>query len=163
MNIQASSSLPTNPKQIFGDKKPPLAYIPMSANLAALEAYYDGMLKYGPHNWRTKPVEAQTYIEAAMRHLQLYNVGEERTRDTLVQNLGAVIACCGILIDAAAHGTLIDNRDKSQVEADLLHAGEDWIAALKQKQKEREAASVPVSWFEEPEFDIEQLAQSISV
>ena len=65
-------SLAPNPKQLFGDKKPPLAYIPLSAQLANLEALYDGMQKYGPLNWRENPVEAMTYVEAAMRHLQLF-------------------------------------------------------------------------------------------
>ena len=128
----------SNPKQAFGDKKPPLAYIPLSAQLAELEALYDGLLKYDPHNWRDTPVEAMTYVEAAFRHLQLWKVGEELTRDTLVKNLGAVKACCSILIDAAAHGTLIDNRRKSQVEADLLHQGEEWVERLKAVQRERE-------------------------
>lgn len=128
---------PTNPKQAFGDKKPPLGYIPLSAQLAELEALYDGLLKYDPLNWRETMVEAMTYVEAAMRHLQLWKVGEELTRDTLVKNLGAVKACCTILIDAAAHGTLIDNRPKSQVEADLLHEGEEWVERLKAVHKER--------------------------
>ncbi|TIT99874.1 MAG: hypothetical protein E5W39_17490, partial [Mesorhizobium sp.] len=78
-----------------------------------------------------------TYVEAAFRHLQLWKVGEELTRDTLVKNLGAVKACCTILIDAAAHGTLIDNRRKSQVEADLLHEGEEWVERLKAVHQER--------------------------
>lgn len=131
-------TLPANPKQIYGDKKPPLAYIPLSAQLAELEALYDGRLKYDPHNWRDNPVEAMTYVEAAMRHLQLYKVGEELTRDTLVKNLGAVKACCTILIDAAAHGTLIDNRRHSQIEADLLHEAEAWVSRLQAVQAERE-------------------------
>ncbi|TIQ65151.1 MAG: hypothetical protein E5X41_13245 [Mesorhizobium sp.] len=127
----------SNPKQAFGDKKPPLGYIPLSAQLAELEALYDGMLKYDPHNWRDTQVEAMTYVEAAFRHLQLWKVGEEMTRDTLVKNLGAVKACCTILIDAQAHGTLIDNRRKSQVEADLLHEGEEWVERLKAVHQER--------------------------
>lgn len=129
---------PPNPKKAFGDKKPPLAYIPLSAQLAMLEALYDGRLKYGPHNWKVDPVEAMTYIDGAMRHLQLWKVGEELTRDTFVKNLGGVMACCAILIDAQEHGTLIDNRPKSQIEADLLHAGEIWVDRLREKQRERE-------------------------
>lgn len=143
MNQYISSDfLPPNPKKIFGDKKPPLAYTPLSAELAMLEALYDGMLKYGPLNWREKPVEAMTYVEAAVRHLQLWKVGEEITRDTLVSNLGSVMACCAILIDSSAHGTMIDDRPKSQIEADLLHAGELWVERLKQKQRERTAAKI---------------------
>ena len=131
----------TNPKQRFGDKKPPLGYFPLSAKLACMEALYDGKLKYGPHNWREIQVEAQTYVEAALRHLELWKVGEELTRDTLVKNLGAVMACCTILIDAQAHGTLIDNRAKSQVEADLLHDAEVWVERLKECQRQREAGA----------------------
>ncbi|TPL66643.1 dATP/dGTP diphosphohydrolase domain-containing protein [Mesorhizobium sp. B2-4-1] len=127
----------SNPKQAFGDKKPPLGYFPLSAKLACMEALYDGLLKYDPHNWRDTQVEAMTYVEAALRHLELYKVGEELTRDTLVKNLGAVMACCTILIDAAAHGTLIDNRRHSPVEADLLHQGEEWVERLKAVHKER--------------------------
>lgn len=128
---------PPNPKQIYGDKKPPLGYIPLSAQLSELQAFFDGMLKYGPHNWRKNPVEAMTYVEAAIRHLQLWKCGEELTRDTLVENLGAVRACCGILIDAVLHGTLIDNRPKSKEEADLLYAGEEWVSRLKAVDSER--------------------------
>lgn len=130
--------VPANPKQRFGDKKPPLTYTPLSAQLAMLEALYDGMQKYGPHNWRKRPVEAMTYVDAAERHLQLYKVGEETTRDTLVSNLGAVMACCAILIDSAIHGTMIDNRPISPIEADLLHAGEEWVARLRAAQAQRE-------------------------
>src|SRR3546814_16244828 len=85
-----------NPKQINGMKKPPLGYMPLSAKLACSEALFDGRLKYGPHNWRDIPIEAETYIEAAFRHLELYKVGEDLTRDTLVKNLGSVMACCEI-------------------------------------------------------------------
>lgn len=130
--------LPPNPKQAYGEKKPPLGYFPLSAMLAGLEALYDGRLKYDPHNWRDNPVEAMTYVDAMLRHAQLYKVGEELTRDTLVKNLGAVIACCAILIDAEAHGSLIDNRRHSKVEADLLHEGEAWVARLQAMQAERE-------------------------
>lgn len=131
------TNTPPNPKEIFGNRKPPISYIPLSAKLAELEALFDGLLKYGPHNWRDQPVEAMTYIEAAMRHLELYKVGEEITRDTLVSNLGAVKACCSILIDAAVHGTLIDNRRHSKEEADLLYAGEEWVERLKEVHRER--------------------------
>ncbi len=134
----AAERPPVNPKQIYGDKKPPLAYFPLSALLAGLEALYDGKLKYGPLNWRDNPVEAMTYVDGLIRHAQLYKVGEEFARDTQVKNLGAVIACAAILIDAEAHGTLIDNRRHSTIEADLLHEAEAWVARLKAMQVERE-------------------------
>lgn len=131
---------PANPKQLFGDKKPPLGNVPMVSMLALMEALYDGALKYGLYNWRKNPVEAMTYVHAAERHLRLFAAGEEQARDTLVSNLGAVMACCAILLDAQAHGTLIDNRQHSTVDADALHAAEGWIARLKEMQRQREAA-----------------------
>lgn len=124
-----------NPKQKFGDRKPPLTQFPLSAQIHATLAFYDGYLKYGWRNWRDQPVEAQTYIEAAMRHLRLFEVGEDYTRDTKIHNLGAVMACCAILIDAELAGTLIDNRKHNPKEADLLHEAEKTIEFLKELRK----------------------------
>ena len=50
------------------------------------------------------------------------------------------MACCAILIDAEAHGTLIDNRDISPAACDALHDGEKMVAHLKDMQKKREEA-----------------------
>lgn len=127
--------LEPNPKQKFGDKKPPLTQFPLSAQVHATLALYDGYLKYGWRNWRDQPVEIQTYIEAALRHLRLYEVGEEYTRDSNVHNLGAVIACCAILIDAQLYNSVIDNRKHNPAEADLLHDAENIIAFLKNLRK----------------------------
>lgn len=127
----------TNPKQQFGDKKPPLTQLPLSAQIHSTLAFYDGYLKYGWRNWRDQPVEAQTYIEAALRHLRLFEVGEEYTRDTKVHNLGAVIACCAILIDSELYGTMIDNRKHNPAEADLLHEAEKTIEFLKELRKNK--------------------------
>ncbi len=131
---------PANPKQAFGDKKPRLTLLPLSAQLAQQEAHMDGALKYGEQNWRETPVEAMTYIDAAKRHLTLFENGELFARDTTVQNLGAVMACCAILIDAMAHDTMIDNRRPSKQACDLLHGrGEAMVAHLKKMQIERMA------------------------
>lgn len=132
------AALPPNPKQVFGDKKPRLGLNPLSAAIKQSEAQFDGALKYGWVNWRDQPVEAQTYIEAALRHLNLYAVGEEHARDTGVHNLGAVMACCAILIDAAAHNSLNDNRKHSKISADLLHEAEGMVAKLRAAQAKRE-------------------------
>lgn len=132
-------NLPANPKQVYGDKKPDLRLLPLTGQLAQWEAHKDGALKYGPFNWRETPVEANTYINAAKRHLELYAAGEEVARDTQVQNLGAVMACCAILIDAAAHDTLIDNRYISPVDCDALEAAENMVTHLRAAQAEREA------------------------
>lgn len=132
------TTTPENPKKLYGDKKPPLAQLPLVAMAHASCAHYDGDLKYGWRNWREKPVEALTYINAAMRHLMLWGEGEEYARDTGVNNLGAVIACCAILLDAQANEALIDNRSKSQLSCDLLHDLEKTVVKLKEMQVARE-------------------------
>lgn len=126
------TKLEPNPKQLYGEKKPPLSQFPLSAQIEATLALYDGNLKYGWRNWRDQPVEAQIYVDAAMRHLRLFEVGENFTRDTKIKNLGAVIACCAILIDSELYGTMIDNRKHNPAEADLLHEAEKTIEFLKE-------------------------------
>lgn len=146
--------MPDNPKKAYGDKKPGLHLNPLSAAIAQWEAQFDGALKYGEVNWRDQPVEAMTYIDAAMRHLRLYENGEKYARDTKVQNLGAVMACCAILIDAELHGALIDNRKPSPETCDLLHTrGEEMVQVLRQAQADRNVYRKPVKdiW-SAPEF-----------
>lgn len=132
-DIKATTGLPSDPKKIYGDKKPPLAQLPLVAVAHASCAHYDGDLKYGWRNWRENPVEALTYLNAAIRHLQLWGEGEEYTRDTKVNNLGAVIACCAILLDAQVNNALIDNRSKSPAACDLLHELEGTVQFLRER------------------------------
>ncbi len=128
-----------NPKKAFGDKKPPLGQVPLTALIHGALAFYDGKGKYGNRNWRENHVEAQTYIEAILRHVLLWANGEELARDTKVHNLGGVIASAGLLLDAQANGCLIDNRVKSQAACDLLHEAEKNIADLNRQHAERRA------------------------
>jgi hypothetical protein len=141
--MQTPNNLPPNPKQVYGDKKPRLSLNPLSAAIAQSEAQFDGALKYGEANWRDQPVEAMTYVDAAIRHIQLYANGEKYTRDTKVQNLGAVMACCAILIDAELHNTLIDNRKHSPDACDALHRAEAMVQVLKDAQQDRTTAPPP--------------------
>lgn len=122
----------TNPKQQYGERKPPLTQFPLTAQIQSSLAFYDGYLKYGWRNWRDQPVEAQIYIDAALRHLRLFEEGEDLTRDSKIHNLGAVIACCAILIDAQSFDSLIDNRKKNPAAADMLHDAEKNIQFLKE-------------------------------
>ena len=124
-----------NPKQAFGNKKPPLGEIPASALIEASLAMFDGAGKYGSRNWRKNKVEAKTYIHAAMRHIELWAEGQERTTDTNVHNLAAVIACCAIVIDAQVTGALIDNRSKSPEVCKLMEDAEKVILELRQKHE----------------------------
>lgn len=126
-----------NPKQAFGDKKPALAQLPLVGMTAQSLAHMDGDYKYTFRNWRDNPVEAMTYVHAAMRHLALWSEGEELTRDTQIPNLGAVMACCAILLDAQVNGTMIDNRSHSPAACDYLHMAEGMVTFLRKMQEDR--------------------------
>ncbi|OSI20079.1 dATP/dGTP diphosphohydrolase domain-containing protein [Bradyrhizobium canariense] len=133
-------SLEPNPKKLFGDKKPPLHLLPLAGMIHQSLAHLDGDNKYGFENWNDKPVEKLTYIGAALRHLELYKYGELYSRDTNVHNLGAVMACCAILLDAELNGNMIDNTKHSKATCDLLHQMEETVKGLNAMQRERDAA-----------------------
>jgi len=101
---------PTNPKQAYGDKKPPLQLIHSIAMLHESAAMHSGKLKYGENNFLKTPIELMTYAGAILRHTEQYISGERVDRKELVHHLGAVRACCNILLTAEATGNLIDNR-----------------------------------------------------
>lgn len=127
-----------NPKKMYGDKKPPLHLLPLAGMIHQAMAHMDGNLKYGFENWNGTSVEKLTYIGAILRHTELYKYGENYTRDTLVHNLGAVMACCAILIDAELNDRLIDNTRHSPATCDLLQSSESTVQHLKDMQAERE-------------------------
>lgn len=110
----------TNPKDKLGIKKVQLDKVPDTSIIYQALAMEDGALKYGPYNWRETKVSASIYIAAARRHLALWFNGEELTEDTKVPNLGAVLACIGIIIDAQMSGNLVDDRPRP-LDADKLN------------------------------------------
>lgn len=100
----------TNPKQAYGDKKPPLHLIHSIAQLHESAALHGGRRKYGENNYLATEVEAMTYVGAMLRHIQQWVSGERVDAKELVHHLGAVRACTNILLTAEATGMLIDNR-----------------------------------------------------
>jgi len=126
-----------NPKDLAGRCKPDLALVSgtMLAHMAAGLA--DGAAKYGVANWRDIPVEARTYISAAMRHLTDWMDREERASDSDVHHLGHALATIGIVLDALAVGTLIDNRPKTAGRSSKV------FEELSERRKARELAEKP--------------------
>lgn len=109
----APSLKPANPKQQYGDKKPPLHLIHLIAQLHESAAMHAGRRKYGENNFLASKVELMTYIGAILRHTLAYAAGERVDQKELVHHLGAVRACCNILLTAEATGVLIDNRPET--------------------------------------------------
>ena len=134
----------TNPKDLLGNKKVPMgAALPVAIAHESL-AMLDGELKYGYRNWRSKPVVARIYIDAAKRHLNAWEEMEENAPDSGVHHLGHARACLGILLDAQADWQpYVDDREPgvfTKVTARL----EGWVAARRAKHAEQ-ATITPVT------------------
>lgn len=110
-----------NPKQQYGDRKVKLQLVPLSADIAIAAGLEEGAQKYSPWNWRDQPVEAMTYVGAALRHIKAWVEGEEDDPDSEMgkHHLDGAIASLAILIDARATGSLLDNRPGKKCEGAL--------------------------------------------
>lgn len=114
-----------NPKDEIGQTKLPLGLIPPVALIEAALAHFEGNQKYGPFNWRDNRVIASVYTDAILRHLFKWMAGRERDPVSGAHELGHVIACCNILIDAQRHDCLADDRVKSPEFPALLEAARE--------------------------------------
>lgn len=101
-----------NPKIRTGIRKPPIHLVPPVAIIMEAMAFKHGEDVHGPANWREYPVSASTYYSAAARHFMQWWDGEDVDQKSGVAHLAAARANLGILLDAAASGTLIDDRPK---------------------------------------------------
>lgn len=111
---------PTNPKTLIGVKKVSLSKIPSAALVHCAMAMMDGAKKYQKYNWRETNVEAEIYVDAAMRHILSWYDGEDCAQDSGVHHLGHAMACMAIVLDAMETGNLIDDRPVKGKMADLL-------------------------------------------
>ncbi len=120
----------TNPKDAAASTRLDLSLFPMSAVAHGAHAMAEGNLKYGGFNWREAGVLASVYVAAAMRHLFKWFNGQEHDPKTLVHELGSVMACAAILIDAIESGKLVDDRPPSQDMAAMLDRFETKVKHL---------------------------------
>ena len=100
-----------NPKARVGSLKAPLHLVPPALSIGVAYALKDGAAKYGAYNWREEPINVSTYIGAILRHLYAYQDGEDYAEDSGVSHLAHVAACCALLMDSEAYGTLVDDRN----------------------------------------------------
>jgi dATP/dGTP diphosphohydrolase len=105
-----ASPVDANPKDLVGSKKVSMTKLPAIAQLHGNHAMMYGAKVYGPYNWREKKVQAEIYVDAALRHITAWNEREECASDSHVHHLGHAMACLAILLDAQETGNLIDNR-----------------------------------------------------
>lgn len=102
-----------NPKHIqqLKEGKPPMEYVPYGPLAAVARVMQTGAEKYGRKNWRQDKILASTYVGAITRHALLeWSEGVNTDKDSGEHPLAHVIACCLLVMDAEAHGTLVDDR-----------------------------------------------------
>jgi len=119
-----------NPKDVMGGKKVPLLSVLPPASLihealamrygAYLAPKADGTFGYGAFNWRTSPISAAKYYDAALRHLLAAWDGEDFAQDSKLLHLAHAKATLGIVLDARENGVLIDDRPPKGSAAHLL-------------------------------------------
>lgn len=110
----------TNPKDLIGAKKVPLALVPQAGIIHTAMAMKNGQKKYGAYNWRKNPVKMTIYIEAAQRHLAALLDGEDVASDSQSHHAAHAAACMMILLDALETGNLVDDRPAPGKAAELL-------------------------------------------
>jgi hypothetical protein len=128
-----------NPKDLIGRTKPGIRSISPVAMLEEGIIMQDGADKYGAFNWQDSPIQASIYYDAMMRHMFAWFTGQDVDPGSKSGglNLAAVRACAGILIDAQATGTIIDDRPKkaASAAAAIDRLGAQRLAMLSKKNK----------------------------
>ena len=107
----------SDPKGEIGKTKAPMWLLPSTALIETAWAHQLGAERYGSYNWRSNKVNASTYVSAMLRHLMAFQDGQDADADSGRSHLAHIVANCNILMDAAACGTLIDDRPKMPAPA----------------------------------------------
>lgn len=104
-----SDRKPTNPKDALAVDKLPLHLWPAIATAYGCLAGMNGHEKYGFVNWRESGVRFSVYYSALLRHAAKWYEGEEVDEEG-VPHASSMLMCIAILLDARAHGHLVDDR-----------------------------------------------------
>ena len=106
-----------NPKYVQAQKdgKPRMEYLVGSVLRGDAAVHAHGADKYGERNWRVDPIKSSTYEAAILRHFMAYFYDREDVDpDSGYSHLYHIRACCAVMLDAEIHGTLIDDRGRTQ-------------------------------------------------
>lgn len=106
---------PEDPKYVQAQKdgKEPLEYVVYEVLALDARCHKHGADKYGVRNWRVDNIRASTYEGAMLRHFVAWAKGEDIDPDSGLPHLTHLRACCAVVLDSAAHGTLIDDRGRA--------------------------------------------------
>ena len=94
-----------------------LELVPFSALAEEAKAYDHGNRKPGRSkaNWRRDRVSVSDQLGGALRHIKRFEDGQDADPKSLAHELGHARARLGVIIDAMAAGTAIDDRVKMPV------------------------------------------------
>lgn len=102
-----------DPKGEAAAAKAPLHLVPSHPMHEAAFVFKLGAEKYGQANWRKNKVAASVYRSAMQRHLDAwFDCLEDADVESGRSHLAHVIASAAIVMDAAKHGTLVDDRPR---------------------------------------------------
>ena len=113
-----------NPKATVGETKCPLHLVPPALSIGVAEAMKNGADKYGAYNFRDSKIAASVYMGAILRHLYAWWDGEDNAQDSGINHLKHIGASIGLMLDAEAAGTFVDDRPTKGGAAKLL---EDYV------------------------------------
>lgn len=110
------SEVKMNPKHVQAQKegKLPLEYLPWELLPLDAKAHKHGADKYGVRNWRIDEILASTYEGAMMRHFLAWARGEDTDPDSGLPHLIHLRANCAVVLDAQAHGKMVDDRNRQE-------------------------------------------------
>lgn len=91
--------------------KPQLSLVPRVALEEEAAVMEFGAAKYGRYNYK-KGFEYSRLIDAALRHIQAFNDGEDLDPESGKSHLAHARCCLGMLMDIINLGTAKDNRYK---------------------------------------------------
>lgn len=135
--MDANDLKPTNPKDSIADSKLPLWLLSPIAKAHWALAQAVGMVKYGAWNWRVAGVRTSVYASGIQRHFDRFMSGEDYDPVDGQHHLGAIMAGCGIILDAQAAGTLTDDRPPSVSVAATYADIESRFKAAQERAKEK--------------------------
>lgn len=99
-----------NPKQAFGQAKPPHSTVPLAVLAEVGVGMFEGSRKYGRHNYRVTSILASVYYDATRRHLDSWFEGEDTDPDSGLSHITKAICSLVVLRDSMINGMLADDR-----------------------------------------------------
>ena len=105
-----------NPKDAIGCTKPSTHFIPKPVLYEVGNVLFSGARKYGAFNWRIAGVRASVYQNAAGRHTDAWQEGQDLDPDSQIHHLSHAIAGLMIIRDAMIQDKFVDDRPPSSPE-----------------------------------------------